>query len=74
MEGGRDKGNIVEMCCREYINRNLYDRRLKGFLESAKKCLLGDTAREPTSDEVKDSHVGSAALRLVNSNQLYPIQ
>ena len=53
---------------------NLYDRPSKASLEAAKKRLLGDTAREPTSDEVKDLHVGSAALRLVNSNQLYPIQ
>ena len=38
---------------RKGINRNLYYRWSKDFLEAGKKRLAGDTAREATSDEVK---------------------
>ena len=39
---------------KEGINQNLYYRWSKEFLEAGKKRLAGDTAREATSDEVKE--------------------
>jgi len=42
------------LCRREGINQNLYYRWSKEFLEAGKKRLAGDTAREASSDEVKD--------------------
>ena len=36
------------------INQNLYYRWSKEFLGAGKKRLAGDTAREATSEEVKD--------------------
>jgi transposase len=51
--GMRGEDSIAELCRKEGINQNLYDRRSKDFLEAGKKRLAGDTAREATSDEVK---------------------
>ncbi len=41
----------------------MYHRWSKEFLEAGKKRLAGDTAREATSDEVKDLRVETAALK-----------
>ena len=46
--------SIAELCRKEGINQNLYYRWSKEFLEAGKKRLAGDTAREATSDEVKE--------------------
>jgi transposase len=46
--------SIAELCRKEGINQNLYYRWSKDFLEAGKKRLAGDTAREATSDEVKE--------------------
>ena len=54
LEGLRGEDSIVELCRKEGINQNLYYRWSKEFLEAGKKRLAGDTAREATSDEVKD--------------------
>jgi transposase len=53
LEGLRGEDSIAELCRREGINQNLYYRWSKEFLEAGKKRLAGDTAREATSDEVK---------------------
>ena len=50
----RGEDSIAELCRKEGINQNLYYRWSKEFLEAGKKRLAGDTAREATSDEVKD--------------------
>src|SRR6516162_4151035 len=51
--GLRGEESIAELCRKEGINKNLYYRWSKEFLEAGKKRLAGDTAREATSDEVK---------------------
>ena len=50
----RGEVSIAELCRKEGINQNLYYRWSKEFLEAGKKRLAGDTAREATSDEVKE--------------------
>ena len=45
------------------INSNVYYRWSKEFLEAGKKRLSGDTAREATSDEVKQLRSEATALK-----------
>ena len=52
--GLRGEDSIAELCRKDGINQNLYYRSSKGFLEAGKKRLAGNTAREATSDEIKD--------------------
>ena len=52
--GLRGEDSVAELCRKEGINQNLYYRWSKEFLEAGKKRLAGGTAREATSDEVKD--------------------
>lgn len=54
LEGLRGEESIAELCRREGINTNIYYRWSKEFLEAGKKRLAGDTAREATSDEVRN--------------------
>ena len=54
LEGLRGEDSIAELCRREGLNQNIYYRWSKEFLEAGKKRLAGDTARDATSDEVKD--------------------
>ena len=54
LEPVRSEDSIAEQCRREGINQNLYNRWSEEFLEAGKKRLAGDTAREASSDEVKD--------------------
>ena len=63
LEGLRGEDSIAELCRREGINSNVYYRWSKEFLEAGKKRLSGDTAREATSDELKDLRAESAALK-----------
>ena len=63
LEGLRGEDSIAELCRREGINSNLYYRWSKEFLEAGKKRLAGDTAREATSDEVKDLRAETLALK-----------
>ena len=53
LEGLRGEYSIAELCRREGIAQGLYYTWSKEFLEAGKKRLSGDTAREATSDEVK---------------------
>ena len=53
LDGLRGEESISELCRREGINSNIYYRWSKEFLEAGKRQLAGDTAREATSDEVK---------------------
>lgn len=43
---------VAELCHKEGINPNLYNRWSKDFLEAGKKRLSGDTVREANTDEV----------------------
>ena len=54
LEGLRGEDSIAELCRREGLNQNVYYRWSKDFLEAGKRRLAGDTARDATSDEVKD--------------------
>ncbi len=65
VDGLRGEDTIAELCRREWINQNLYYRWSKEFLEAGKKRLAGDTAREATSDEVKDLRREAAPLKEV---------
>ncbi len=63
LEGLRGEDSIAELCRREGINSNIYYRWSKEFLEAGKKRLSGDTAREATSDEVKQLRCEATALK-----------
>ncbi len=65
LEGLRGECSIAELCRREGINANLYDRWSKDFLEAGKKQLAGDTVREATSDEVKELRAENSELKEV---------
>ena len=53
LDGLRGEQSISDLCRREGIASNLYDRWSNDFLEAGKKQLAGDAVREATSDEVK---------------------
>src|SRR5262249_50962842 len=63
LEGLRGEDSIAELCGKEGINQNLYYRWSKEFLEAGKKRLAGDTAREATSDEVKELKAEARQLK-----------
>ena len=63
LEGLRGEVSIAELCRKEGINQNLYYRWSKEFLEAGKKRLAGDTAREATSDEVKELKAEARQLK-----------
>jgi transposase len=65
LDGLRGEDSIAELCRREGIVQNLYYRWSKEFLEAGKKRLAGDTAREATSDEVRDLRREASALKEV---------
>ncbi len=70
LEGLRGEDSIAELCRKEGINSNIYYRWSKEFLEAGKKRLSGDTAREATSDEVKQLRSESAALKEALAEQV----
>ncbi len=63
LEGLRGEDSIAELCRREGINSNVYYRWSKEFLEAGKKRLSGDTAREATSDEVRQLRTEATTLK-----------
>jgi len=63
LEGLRGEDSIAELCRREGLNTNVYYRWSKEFLEAGKKRLSGDTAREATSDEVRQLRGEASALK-----------
>ena len=70
LEDLRGEDSIAELCRHEGINSNVYYRWSKEFLEAGKKRLSGDTAREATSEEVKDLRAESAALKEALAEQV----
>ena len=65
LEGLRGEQSVAELCRREGIAANLYDRWSKDFLEAGKKQLAGDTLREATSNEVKELRAENRELKQV---------
>ena len=65
LEGLRGEESIAALCRREGIAQNLYYRWSKDFLEAGKKRLAGDTARQATSDEVRELRREAGALKEV---------
>jgi transposase len=65
LEGLRGEESIAELCRREGIASSMFYGWSKDFLEAGKKRLAGDTAREATSDEVKDLRREASALKEV---------
>ena len=63
LEGLRGEETIAELCRKEGIAQNLFYRWSKEFLEAGKKRLAGDTAREATSDEVKELRAEARQLK-----------
>mgnify|MGYP006187143123 FL=1 len=63
LAGLRGEDSIAELCRKEGINQNVYYRWSKEFLEAGKKRLAGDTAREATSEEVKDLRQEALGLK-----------
>ena len=63
LEGLRGEDTMAELCRRGGLNSNVYYRWSKEFMEAGKKRLAGDTAREATSDEVKQLRAESSALK-----------
>src|SRR6476620_10604943 len=61
--GLRGEDSVAELCRKEGINQNLYYRWSKDFLEAGKKRLAGDTAREATSDEVRELKAEARQLK-----------
>ncbi len=54
LAGLRGEDSIAALCRQEGIAESLYYSWSKEFLEAGKKRLAGDTARQASSDEVKD--------------------
>jgi transposase len=63
LSGLRGEDSIAELCRREGISQSLYYSWSKEFLETGRRRLAGDTARQATSPEVKDLRAESAALK-----------
>ena len=63
LEGLRGEESIAELYRKEGLNPNVYYRWSKEFMEAGKKRLSGDTAREATTDEVKELRAEAAALK-----------
>ena len=65
LEGLRGEESIAELCRREGIAASMYYGWSKEFLEAGKRRLAGDTARAPTSGEVKELRREAFALKEV---------
>ena len=69
LDGLKGEDSIAELCRREGIAQSLYYSWSKEFLEAGKKRLAGDTAREATSNEVKDLRREARDLKEVVAEQ-----
>src|SRR5918993_779129 len=65
LEGLRGEDSIAELCRREGIATSVYYSWSKDFLDAGKRRLAGDTARQATSDEVKELRREAGALKEV---------
>src|SRR5258707_6449169 len=69
LDGLRGEESIAALCRREGIAESLYYNWSKEFLEAGKKRLAGDTARAPTTDQVKALRRGTRDLKEVVAEQ-----
>jgi len=69
LAGLRGEDSIAELCRQEGISQGLYYSWSKEFLEAGKKRLAGDTARQASSDEVKDLRREARDLKEVVAEQ-----
>ncbi|MGN7439449.1 MAG: IS3 family transposase [Alcanivorax sp.] len=69
LTGLRGETTIAELCRIEGIAQSLYYSWSKEFLEAGKQRLAGDTARNATSDEVKELRRESRDLKEVVAEQ-----
>ena len=69
LAGLRGEDSIAELCRQEGIAQGMYYSWSKEFLEAGKKRLAGDTAREASSDEVKDLRRDARDLKEVVAEQ-----
>src|SRR5271170_7005891 len=74
LEGLRGETSIAELCRKEGIAQSMYYGWSKEFLEAGKRRLAGDTAREATSDEVKDLRSETTTLKEVVAEQALEIR
>ena len=63
LDGLRGEDSIAEFCRKEGIAQSLYYTWSKEFMEAGKRRLAGDTARAPTTDEVKNLRREASALK-----------
>ena len=63
LDGLRSEDSIAEFCRKEGIAQSLYYTWSKEFMEAGKRRLAGDTARAPTTDEVKSLRREASALK-----------
>ena len=68
MEGIRCEQSIAELCHKYGIPDSTYYKWNKEFIEAGKARLDGDTAREATSDEVKELRQENIRLKEVRAD------
>jgi len=61
----RGENTVAELCRREGINQNLYYKWSKEFLVAGKQRLAGDTKRQSSSNEVKETKAREGATQAV---------
>ena len=74
MDGLRGEDSIAELCRREGIAQSLYYSWSKEFLGAGKKRLAGDTAREASSEEVKELRREARQLKEIIAEQSLEIR
>jgi transposase len=65
LEGRGGEESVAELCRREGITPNLYDKWSKEFLEAGKARLIGDTKRQASSSEVDELRYETEQLKQV---------
>lgn len=69
IEGLRGDDSIAELCRREGIAQGVYYKWSKDFMEAGKRRLAGDTARNATTDEVRELRREARDLKEVVAEQ-----
>ena len=70
LAGLRGEDRIAELCRREGLHQNWYDRWSKEFLEAGKKRLAGETEREASREDVTELRKESAQLEAALAERL----
>ena len=65
LEGLRGEKTITELCRYEGINQNSYYKWSKEFLEAGKQRLSGNTARQASSNQVKNLRKELGQMKLM---------